>query len=82
MEEGVAERKIGGLTLRIRRDVCCATGNCMKIAGDVLEFDEERVCSFRQNEVSIDRERLIEACRVCPVGALIVIDEQDNQIVP
>jgi ferredoxin len=78
----MVERNIGGLTVRIRRTVCCATGNCMKIAGDVFEFDEERVCSFRSDEVTIDRERLTEACRVCPVEALLVIDEHGDQIVP
>ena len=78
----IAERKIGGLTVRIRRDVCCATGNCMKIAGSVFEFDDERISSFRPDVAEIDRGTLIEACRVCPVEALIVLDEQGTQIVP
>jgi hypothetical protein len=48
----------------------------------VFEFDEERICAFRSHDVTIDRERLIEACRVCPVDALIAIDEEGKQIVP
>ncbi len=80
--EDMSERKIAGLTVRINRDVCIATANCMKLAGDVFEFDEERICAFGSNDVPIDRERLIEACRVCPVDALIVIDERGRQIVP
>ena len=82
--EDIAERKIAGLTVRIRRDTCVATGNCMKLAKDTFEYDEERICSFRpdSDKAEIDRERLIEACSVCPVEALIVIDEQGKKIVP
>jgi ferredoxin len=80
--EDTVEREIGGLTIRIKRYACIATGNCMKVAGNTFEFDAERVCSFRLDETTIDRERLIEACRVCPVNALIVIDEQGKQLVP
>jgi ferredoxin len=80
--EDISERKIAGLTVRINRNTCIATANCMKVAEDVFEFDEERICAFRSLAVTIDRERLIEACRVCPVDALIVIDEGGQQIVP
>ena len=80
--ENMSERRIAGLTVRINRNVCIATANCMKVAEDVFEFDEERTCAFRSQDVTIDRERLIEACRVCPVDALTVIDEAGNQIVP
>jgi len=78
----IVERRISGFTVRIDRNVCIATANCMKVAEDVFEFDEEQICSFRSHEGTIDRERLIEACRVCPVDALIVIDERGEQIVP
>jgi ferredoxin len=80
--EGIEERKINGLTVRIKRYNCIATGNCMKVAGELFQFDEEQISSFRPEEVTINRERLIEACRVCPVGALVVIDEEGKQIVP
>jgi ferredoxin len=80
--ENMSERRIAGLTVRINRNICIATANCMKVAEDVFEFDEERICAFRSHDATIDRERLIEACRVCPVDALIVIDEGGRQIVP
>ena len=76
------ERKIANLTVRIDRTACIATANCMKLAPDVFEFDKEDICAFRPRKAKIDRERLIEACKVCPVDALIVIDERGRQIVP
>jgi ferredoxin len=83
MEE-IAERKIAGLTVRIKRDTCVATGNCIKLAGDTFEFDDERVCTFRpdSDKAEIDRERLIEACSVCPVDALVALDDEGRQLVP
>ncbi len=78
----IAERRIAGLAVRIDRNACIGTANCMKVAGAVFEFAEDQICSFRSHEVTIDRERMIEACRVCPVDALIVIDERNEQIVP
>jgi ferredoxin len=80
--EDIVESKIAGLIVRIDRNACIATGNCMKVAKNIFEFDSEQICSFRSHERTVDRERLIEACRVCPVDALTVIDEDGDQIVP
>ena len=76
------ERKIGDLTVRIDRETCISTGNCMKVAPDVFEFDGEKICVFRGDLPAIERERMIEACHVCPVDALIVIDAGGAQLVP
>lgn len=76
------ERRFGGLTIRIDRGQCIATTNCIKLAGDVFVLDGERICSFVSAPGDAEHERLIEACRVCPVQALIVIDEEGRQIVP
>lgn len=76
------ERKSLGLTIRIDRTLCMSTSNCMKVAPDVFEFDGEKICTFTDNPPDIERERLIDACDVCPVDALIVIDENGKQLVP
>ncbi len=78
----LVERKIGDLTIRIDRAACISTANCMKLAPDAFEFDGEKICAFTDDAPAIERERLIEACHVCPVDALIVIDAEGNQLVP
>ncbi|MEN6627349.1 MAG: ferredoxin [Candidatus Sumerlaeia bacterium] len=75
------ERQFRGLAIRIDRAQCIGTANCIKVAPGVFALDGERICSFVADP-DAERERLIEACRVCPVQALTVIDEQGNQIVP
>ena len=78
----LVERKIGDLTIRIDRTLCVATSNCMKVAPEVFEFDDENICAFKANVRDIERERLIDACDVCPVDALIVTDANGKQLAP
>ena len=68
------ERHISGLTILIERDLCIGSGNCIKLAPEVFELDATGIVTFRtrgDDAPDIDRERLAEACRVCPVDALI-----------
>lgn len=82
MPEDLVERKCGDLTIRIDRLTCIASGNCMKVTPDLFEFDAENICAFKASPADVERERLIEACKVCPVDALIVIDSNGKQLVP
>lgn len=54
----------------------------MRVAPELFEFDTEKICAFTANLPDIERDRLIEACDVCPVDALIVFDENGQQLVP
>ncbi len=80
--EDLQERRIGYLTIRIDRDRCIGTSNCIKVAPEVFYLDEEGVCAFCEPPECEDAGRLVDACSVCPVDALIVIDEDGTQIIP
>jgi ferredoxin len=54
----------------------------MEVAPEVFEFDAENICAFKETPGPIERERLIEACDICPVDALIVFDPNGKQLVP
>ena len=82
MADDFVERKFGDLTVRIDRATCIASANCMVVAPDQLDLDEDSVVRFTDKGGEIERDTLIEACRVCPVDALIVIDAEGKQIVP
>ena len=76
------EKKIAGLTVIIERDQCIGTGACIAIAPNHLEFDSQNVVSFvEEPSGEISREEIIEACEVCPVEALRVLDEAGERIV-
>ncbi len=76
------ERKLDDLTVRIDRKTCIGSANCIKVAPELFELDSENVVAFKGDPTPIERDRAIEACHVCPVDALIVIDASGNQLVP
>jgi ferredoxin len=82
MADDFVERKFGDLTVRIDRSTCIASANCMVVAPDHLDLDEDSVVRFTDGSGEIDRDTVIEACRVCPVDALFVFDAEGKQIVP
>lgn len=77
------ERRFDGLTLRILRDQCIGTGACSKVAPQVLSFDDQQIIDFAEDApAQVEREILYEACEVCPVEALALLDEDGRQVVP
>jgi ferredoxin len=78
----IEERRIGDLTVRIDRTLCVAFELCIDLAPDVFRFDDEGIATFTGTEADVSRDLLIEACRACPVDALVVIDGEGSEIVP
>ena len=76
------EKTINGIKIIIDRDMCIGTANCIKIAGEVFELDNQKIVTFKSDINEIDQKMLVEACSVCPVNALTAVDENGNQIVP
>ena len=76
------ETKIGSLLIKIDKGTCIGTGNCIKVAPEVFEYDDEKIVSFKNERGNIEQDRLTEACSVCPVNALFAIGEDGKQIVP
>ena len=68
------EQTIAGLRVVIERDVCIGSNNCTKLAPEVFVLDAQRIVTFQPDAPEVGRERLLEACTVCPVDALVVFD--------
>ena len=78
----IPERKIGGVTVHLRRCGCISTGACVKAAPEVLRLDSRQLVTFTEPVAEIERDRLIDACQFCPVGALEAFDEEGEQLAP
>jgi ferredoxin len=76
------DHKLSQFHVRIDRERCIGSGNCVKVAPEVFELDDGAIVRFRADARDIEPPRLIEACDVCPVDALIVHDQAGKQIVP
>ena len=76
------ERRLSGLTIRIERDLCAATQNCIRVAPEVFVLGDDCIVTFVAEPKDIEQDRLIEACAVCPTNALIAINESGERLVP
>ena len=72
---------VHGLRIRIDRSLCVGFGDCIELAPDAFQLDEEGVAVFLHPECA-NREQLLTACDECPVDAITVWDEQEKQIIP
>lgn len=76
------EKTISGLKIIIDKDMCIGTANCIRVAGEVFELDNQKIVTFKEDLKEPDQRILVEACSVCPVNALTAIDADGNQVVP
>jgi len=74
-------RTVEDITLRIDRTLCVGFGDCVTEAPEAFELDDEDVAVFVRPE-AVERERLIAACRACPVDAITVTDADGSQLAP
>lgn len=75
------ERQLGGLRVRIDRNLCVGFGDCVEGAPEAFTLDGEGIAVFTAPE-SVERARLLAACDACPVDAITVWDESGAQVVP
>ena len=82
MSEDQQRKTIGDLTVTIERSQCIGSGNCAKVAPQLFELDDSNIVTFAADAGQVDRLRVIEACDVCPVDALLVHDAAGKRVVP
>ncbi len=78
----IREREIGKVTLRILRDECIGTVACRNVVPEVLELDDTQVIDFVSDPQDPGQAKLAEACSVCPVDALELVDETGAKVAP
>jgi ferredoxin len=82
-QHDIEEQQFGDVTIQIDRDTCIGSGNCTKVAPEVLDLDDELIATFRDEASGeVDREKLLEAVRVCPVYALKALNDNGQQQAP
>jgi ferredoxin len=65
----------------IDRDLCEGIGNCVAIAPGVFHLDRQNK-AVADNIESISQEKIMEAAESCPLDAIILQDDQGEQIYP
>jgi ferredoxin len=74
-------RIVHGMRLCIDRSLCVGFGDCVDIAPEAFQLDDESLVILVDPD-RVDRARLLEACDACPVDAITVWGEDGRQLVP
>lgn len=82
MATDVDERQFGDLTVRIDRLLCVGFGDCIDVAPDLFEFDDEGIAVFLDGAGDLGLDRLREACESCPVDAITLLDADGTVLAP
>jgi len=69
------------LKVKVDRDLCIGVGNCVAFAPTVFALDEENK-AIVQAPPSVDDDTLLEAAGSCPENAIIIEDDEGNQLYP
>lgn len=69
------------MKITIDRDLCIASGTCSEELPEVFELDDEGIAIVK-NPQGADDDAILEAAGNCPTEAIIIEDDDGNQIYP
>ena len=67
-----------GIKIKIDRDLCIGTGNCIDAASKTFDLDDENIVILKDSKGDQDDD-IIEAAKVCPVTAIFLFDEKTDE---
>ncbi len=67
--------------ISVNRELCASNAECVSLAPDVFELDDEDLCVVLDPEGAKD-QRILDAARACPVDAITLIASDGEQIWP
>jgi ferredoxin len=67
--------------IRIDRGLCSGYGECVGIAPEVFQLGDDHVSLVLDPE-GTDDEMILDAARACPVDAITLFDEFEDQVWP
>jgi len=74
-----AGRRIG--RIEIDRDLCIGAESCVIVAPDVFEMDDTQIAILKDPK-GADDDTILQSAQACPVAAIILYDEEGNQMYP
>lgn len=63
------------------RDTCIGAASCVGVAPAVFQLDEDFKVYVVDDE-GADEDTIMQAAEACPVQAITLLDDDDNQIYP
>ena len=69
------------MKVKVDRSLCVGVGNCVAVASSVFKLDEQNKAVVLDSS-SVGEDKLMSAAESCPVNAIIVEDDQGQQVYP
>jgi ferredoxin len=69
------------MKVKVDRELCIGVGNCVAIAPTVFKLDDENKAVVLDAS-SDDESTIMEAAESCPENAIIIEDDEGNQLYP
>ena len=69
------------MKVKIDRDMCTGIGNCVAVAPTVFKLDDQNKAVVL-DAASVAKEKILEAAESCPMEAIIVEDDNGEQLYP
>ena len=69
------------MKVKVDRSLCVGIGNCVAVASSVFKLDEQNKAVVLDSS-SVGEDKLMSAAESCPVNAIIVEDDQGQQVYP
>ena len=79
--EGVTYNGAMPYKIRIDKELCSGYAECVGLAPEVFELSDRNVSVVLDPE-GTDDETILDAARACPVDAITLIDEYEEQVYP
>jgi ferredoxin len=70
-----------GVLVQVDHDICAGFGECVNLLPDVFALNDEGLAVVLDAD-AVELDMLKEAADVCPVSAILLLDEDENQIAP
>lgn len=67
--------------IHVDRDLCIGAAPCVTVAPGVFQLDDENK-AIVVDAAGADDDTILLAAQSCPVQAIVLFDEQGNQIYP
>ncbi|MFC1983104.1 ferredoxin [Chloroflexota bacterium] len=69
------------MNVKVDKDLCTGVSNCVAIAPTVFKLDDKDRAVVLDPS-SVDYDTLLEAAESCPENAIIIEDDEGNQLYP
>lgn len=67
--------------IEVDRDLCIGAESCVVVAPEVFEMDDENKAVLKLG-YQADYQTILMSAQSCPVAAILLFDEEGNQVYP